>query len=121
MKKVIVFIVAVAVLGWFKMSDRGDVSDQTLGDMREIIESMDEYPRNEVFLDSFLKLAHVRAFGDTYDIGTKRRDASFDQEAYLTRVFDELIEECGNHKKPELADALRELRKEVYIEEEEGL
>jgi hypothetical protein len=117
MKKAAIAAIGIAVVVGFRMSNRGDASGQTLSEMREIIQSMDEYQDNDVLLDGFLKLAHVRAFGKAYDVGGRRDSATYDQEAYLDMVFDDMIEQCQNHHKTELADALQELRKEVYLEE----
>lgn len=101
-----VTILIIIIVVTTKMGDRSDDSEAIQAEAMELLKEVDGYDRNAGLLESFAKLAHQRAFEQAYSMGSRRREASFDDEVYMRVFFNQLVKSAQRMDKIRLANAL---------------
>ena len=120
MKRVAIIAVVIGVMVFFKMRNQGDDSAAVLSDMKAVISSMEAYEDNADFLDQTLETCHMTVFSDSYDMGSRRRGATFDEDKYIQDVLTLMVKHCNRFNRKELAAPLAELRDAIMAEVEKG-
>ena len=96
----VVVLIAGGVI-YLKFSNRAEAS----GDVREAIMSwiveLPCYQENTEKLEEMADRAHEHAFSMAYDMGSRHRSASFDDETYIAEFFGFMIKQA-----PEVAERL---------------
>ncbi len=113
MKRLLVILVLAAVFVGVKVSRRGGSQSKVLHDMRAIIEGLDTYEENADYLDALLVRHHPLAFDKAYDLGGRRRSATFDDELYLDTIFHNMVKECREDGGFGVCQELGQLRDEL--------
>ena len=109
-KKVLIGVVVVVALLAFKFMNAGDASADVKEEMREIVKLLPCYEDNAEYLDQQFELRHQFAFDKAYDLGGRRRSASFDADKYLEELFGAMIKDARDRAKHELVKCLQEER-----------
>ena len=106
-------LIAVAVFGgvfYFRMQRRADDSKQIHSEILQVLANMDGYSENEKVIKQMADVAHSQAFGAAYAVGSRRSGAKFDDEAYVNRFFDSMIEQAPLRMREKLVKPLREMK-----------
>ncbi len=112
-KKLGGILLAVALIGgalYLKFRNRGAAADDTLVQMQALIATIDGYQADQAYLKPLTERAHRAAFDGSYDIGGRRRRASFDEDKYLDAFFKHMIQACNADNHRDLVPALQTLR-----------
>ena len=117
MKKAAIILVIIGVGVFLKMRNQGDNSAQIHSDMREIISSLELYEANADYLDRTLETRHMKAFRDTYEMGGRRRGATFDQDKYIEDLLTMMVKDCNRDNKRDLVAPLVALREALLAED----
>ena len=64
---------------------------------------MPGYDENQSYINSIFEPCFETAFQASYDMGSRRRSAKFDQDKYITTLFDNLMVRSKQDGKEELA------------------
>jgi hypothetical protein len=102
-----ILIAIIAIIGlkfWRSSND----SKEVLAQAKELISEMPEYPQNAAYLDKLVDLHHTLAFNAAYDMGGRRRRASFNEKKYVHGLLTRMAESCRTDGKSELWKALQE-------------
>ncbi len=108
----------VIVLVAIKFSNRGDDSAQVLSEAKELIAQLEVYKPNAEYLDKLTERAHRHVFDKAYDMGGRRRGATFDEDKYLTALLDYMMAQCRTDRENDIAVALQKMREELAAETE---
>jgi len=95
---------------WWKTSQRGDANAQVYAHALEIVENAPGYGEQPEIYEGLARNAHPAAFAETYSMGGRRTGASFDDERYLTLLFEDMISEAKRNGHDEAAADLEALR-----------
>lgn len=101
--KFIGIIIVIAIVVGFKFYNKGKASDDIRSQTIEIVQAMPGYEENQAYIDSILEPCFATAFEASYDMGGRRRSAKFDQDKYITTLFDNLMERSKQDGKEDLA------------------
>jgi hypothetical protein len=110
MQKVGGVIVVIVILVGLKFWHRSDDSAEILADMKEVIAQLNVDEADAKYLEQMLEREHQRAFDAAYDMGGRRRRATFDEKQYLVQVLGAMAKQCDRDRSPEIADKLRTLK-----------
>lgn len=110
-----VAIVVFVIVAWQRS---GKDSDAVLNQMKQLVSQLDTYPQNAEYLDRMVEHEHKMSFHDYYDMGGRRRGASFDDEGYLRHLLDKMIANCNRDRREDVAKELMELRENLFSPEE---
>lgn len=112
-RKLAVLALTIAAIGgvlYFKFKRRGEASDVVRAEVVEFIQNnLKGYEQNRSLIDGWVQTAHDRAFAAAYDMGGRRRGATFDEDAYTAAFFESLENQAKARNKKDLALAIREL------------
>jgi len=117
MKRLGIILVLAAVGVGLKFARQGDDSKQVLSEMKEVFAEADFYQSDPEFMNDLLERHHLTAFNEAYDIGSRRRRATFDEDKYLDVLLTGMISECNQRDKREAAGALIAFKAAVQAEE----
>ena len=112
-KKILGFLVLVGVVVGIKFYNRGDDSAKVLKDFKEIMEKTDGYIAHSDVLEPMIQRAHQFVFDEAYDMGGRRRGASFDEDKYVVGMLDYMLNDCRKRHKKEAAEWVLAVRKAV--------
>jgi hypothetical protein len=107
---IVVIVLLIVGVTWLRMSRRADASAQVRADVEQMVKSIDNYAKYEKLLKTWTELAHRKAFDAAYDVGGRRRAASFDADKYIRAFFDDLIRSADQAKKADLVKSLKDLQ-----------
>ena len=107
---VLTVILAIAVLIYVKGQRRTDFEDQARKASMTLLKEVDNYQANEKFYSVRAEAAHKMAFGSAFDMGARRKAATFDEDRYLSLFFERLIDMVRNEGRQDLAKDLIKLR-----------
>ena len=96
-------IIVVAIIVGFKFYNKSKAGDDIRSQTIEIVQAMPGYDENQSYIDSILEPCFETAFEVSYDMGSRRRSAKFDQDKYITTLFDNLRVRSKQDGKEELA------------------
>ena len=96
-------IIVVAIIVGFKFYNKSKAGDDIRSQTIEIVQAMPGYDENQSYIDSILEPCFETAFEASYDMGSRRRSAKFDQNKYITTLFDNLRVRSEQDGKEELA------------------
>jgi hypothetical protein len=102
-----ILIAIIAIMG-LKFWRSGNDSKEVLAQAKELISEMPEYSENAAYLDKLAELHHPLAFNAAYDLGGRRRRASFNEKKYVHGLLTRMAESCRADGKKELQKALQE-------------
>ncbi len=106
LKSVIIFAVAISgVIGW-KFYNKSQASSETKEQVRALLVALPEYPAHADYFNELLDRSHEDAFSAAYQMGGRRRGASFDAEKYLQVVFANMVEHARADGRADLVAAL---------------
>ena len=97
-----IIIVVVIIVG-FKFYKKDEASDNIRSQTIEIVQVMPGYDENKLYIDSIFEPCFETAFQASYEMGSRRRSAKFDQDKYITTLFDNLMVRSKQDGKEELA------------------
>lgn len=97
-----IIIVVVIIVG-FKFYKKDEASDNIRSQTIEIVQAMPGYDENQSYINSIFEPCFETAFQASYDMGSRRRSAKFDQDKYITTLFDNLMVRSKQDGKEELA------------------
>ena len=97
-----IIIVVVIIVG-FKFYKKDKASDNIRSQTIEIVQAMPGYDENQSYINSIFESCFETAFQASYDMGSRRRSAKFDQDTYITTLFDNLMVRSKQDGKEELA------------------
>lgn len=101
--KFIGIIIVVAIVVGFKFYKKERFSENIKSQSIEIIQKIPGYDENKTYIDSIFESSFDKAFEGSYDIGGRRRGAKFDENKYITMLFDNLIGKAKLDGKEDLA------------------
>ena len=96
-------IVVIAVIVGFKFYNKSKAGDDIRSQTIEIVQTMPGYDENQSYIDSIFEPCFETAFEASYDMGGRRRSARFDQDKYISTLFDNLRQRSEQDGKEELA------------------
>ena len=99
----------VVVVVWSKASNRSDASEAVRAEIMELMEQLDVRDADRKFIDTWSKVVHIHAFEQAYELGGRRRSASFDRDKYVDAFFSRMLRLAEEWKRNQLVEALREL------------
>ncbi|HRX85131.1 MAG TPA: hypothetical protein P5572_08940 [Phycisphaerae bacterium] len=117
MKRLGVVVVLGVLLFGLKLWHRGDDGKQILKEAKLMVLAMHLPAEEEAYLTTILEREHQKAFDAAYDMGRRRRAATFYEDKYLDAIFAAWIRECQADGKPELADKVAALQAEIMAED----
>ena len=97
-----IIIVVVIIVG-FKFYKKDEASDNIRSQTIEIVQAMPGYDENQSYINSIFEPCFETAFQASYEMGSRRRSAKFDQDKYITTLFDNLMVRSKQDGKEELA------------------
>lgn len=103
LNKFIGIIIVVAIIVGFKSYNKSKAADDIRSQTIEIVQAMPGYDENKQYIDSIFGPCFETAFEASYDMGGRRRSAKFDQDNYITTLFDNLMTRSERDGKEELA------------------
>jgi len=115
-KKVVGFVVVLVVLVGIKFFTRSGDKEEILADMKKLVVRIEGYDQHAEYLDKLLEREHNRVFDKAYDMGGRRRGASFDETKYLGEVLTGMAADCERTKRTDLANSLRQYRDTLLAE-----
>ncbi|MCA9272699.1 MAG: hypothetical protein KDA31_06610 [Phycisphaerales bacterium] len=113
---IIVALVIAAIAIGLKFSNKSEESDHTRQQVSELLHTLPDYDQAGPWYEGLVDTHHEAAFSHHYDIGGRRRSASFDQMAYIHELLDLMAADADRQNQKERAEYIRELRKTVYID-----
>lgn len=116
-KKILGFLVVVGVIIGIKFYNRGDDSAQVLKDFKEIMAKSDGYDAHSDVLEPIIQRAHNSVFDSAYEMGGRRRGASFDDSKYVVGMLDYMLRDCRQRHKKEAAEWVLAIRKAIDSDE----
>lgn len=96
-------IIVVAIIVGFKFYNKSKAGDDIRSQTIEIVQVMPGYDENKLYIDSIFEPCFETAFQASFDMGSRRRSAKFDQDKYITTLFDNLMVRSKQDGKEELA------------------
>ena len=96
-------IIVVAIIVGFKFYNKSKAGDDIRSQTIEIVQAMPGYDENQSYIDSIFEPCFEAAFEASYEMGNRRRSAKFDQDKYITTLFDNLMVRSKQDGKEELA------------------
>ena len=109
-KKVLGIAAVVAVIMFFKMRGMGEDDSAIKQDMQTIVESLPCYGADGEYLDQILDRHHGAAFREAYEMGGRRRGSTFDQDAYVEKLFGSMIKSARDAGKSDVVECLQDAR-----------
>lgn len=109
-------VVAIAIacgLVWMNYSEKGDDKQELREVAFEVFAVLPDYEANQSEYEFYFDMYHDDAFEKHYRMGGKRRAASFDEEAYWTEMFGQMITSATADGEDEVAESLRSLQAEM--------
>ena len=107
---IIVALLIACGLVYMQYSNKGN-DEQELRDVaHEVLMTISDYDQNESDYDFYFDMHHEQAFEDNYQMGGKRRSASFDEDGYWTQILSAMIETAQADKEPEIIAGLQDLK-----------
>ncbi|MCK6483222.1 MAG: hypothetical protein HUU22_12350 [Phycisphaerae bacterium] len=116
---IVLSLLIIGGLFYFKMQRRSDTSDEVRTLMVSLIERMPEYQSEGKVLTQMAGFAHTVAFGEAYTVGYKARRTKLEEQKYFEVFFRSMIEQARDRGKPNLIKPLSELRDSVLAAAEE--
>ena len=109
-KKVLGIAVVVTAIMIFKMKNMGEEDSAIQEEMQAIVESLPCYDAHGEYLDTLFERHHGIAFQEAYEMGGRRRGATFDENAYIEKLFGRMIKNARDRSKRDLVECLQEAR-----------
>ena len=96
-------IIVVAIIVGFKFYNKSKAGDDIRRQTIEIVQAMPGYDENQSYINSIFEPCFETAFEASYDMGGRRKSAEFNQDKYITTLFDNLMTRSEQDGKEELA------------------
>ncbi len=119
MRKAAGIVVVIILLTGWRLHNRGSDDKQVLADMKALITELELSSEDTAYLNGIVDREHRLAFDGAYDMGSRRRGATFDEDKYVDAVFQAMIARCDKDKKKDLAGKLRIAHRIVLENEDE--
>lgn len=105
-KKIAIIVGVVALVVGYKVYKKQEHGAENKEILHGWIEKMPGYEENQEYIDSIFEDAHEVAFDKSYDMGSRRRGASFDHDAYARVAFSSMRDQANKDERPVLAEAI---------------
>ena len=103
LNKFIGIIIVVAIIVGFKFYNKSKAADDIRSQTIEIVQAMPGYDENKQYIESIFEPCFATAFEAAYDMGGRRRSAKFNQDKYITTLFENLMTRSERDGKEKLA------------------
>ena len=99
-------VVVIAVVAGYKNYNKSARSSEVRQSMETWIVAAPGYHENKDVFDELLKEAHKVAFKEAYDVGSRRRSATFDVDKYARVLFSTMQSKAEARGYSEIAKSL---------------
>ena len=113
MAGIIVAILIACGFVWMDYSKKGDDKQELRDVAFEVLAVLPDYEAHESEYQYYFDMYHDDAFETHYQMGGKRRAASFDEEAYWAEMLGLMINSADADGEDEVAESLRLLQTEM--------
>lgn len=110
MQRVVIFIVIAAIVVWSQWGNRDEADAAIKEQMLTLVQELPCYDGEEGYVAGLFDMQHMFAFNQAYDIGGRRRAASFDEEVYFDVLLNGMIIKARDRNKPDVVECLQPLR-----------
>lgn len=109
-RKLIIAAIIIPIFAGLTIYNRNKASDEVKSQTQELIQKMPSYEKEKQYIDNIFEASYKSAFEAAYDYGGRHRSASFDENKYITTVFDNMISMAKNDAKEDLASELHVIK-----------
>lgn len=110
-------VVALLIAGglvWMQYSNKGN-DEQDLKDVaHEVLMTINDYDQYESDYVFYFDMHHDEAFEDNYQMGGKRRSATFDEDSYWNQILDAMIATAQADKETQVVAGLQNLKVRLF-------
>lgn len=110
MKRVGIFIVIAAIAVWARMGNRDEADAAIKEQMLTLVQELPCYDGEDGYVAGLFDTQHMFAFNQAYDMGGRRRAASFDEDVYFDVLLNGMIIKARDRNKPDVVECLQPLR-----------
>lgn len=117
--KVLGFLVVAGLIGYVgysRISNRSDVEQQAVAAALAAVKEVDDYDKHAKWIDLNAPMVARQAFNSHYNMGGRRRSATFDADGFVMDFFEQLINSARDQGKQEIVKVLIKLRDERGID-----
>jgi hypothetical protein len=103
---------ALVVIGgvlYYRMGNRSDTSEEVKKEIMAFLPKVKDYAKHKTKLNQWADDAHRQAFNEAYDMGGRRRSATFDEDKYVSTFFEVLCKRAQTAGLRDLENNLRTL------------
>lgn len=117
---IIVALVIASVVVGFQYSNKGELADETRVQVSELLLTLPDYDEAGAYYEGLADVHHEGAFEHHHKMGGRRTSSSFDSMGYIRELLELMAKDAESSNQEVRAGYLRQLKSEVYIEEEAG-
>lgn len=111
MKRVLGFLVLVAIAVAVKLSVRSDADAEVKKLMHGAVTNLDSYSAEGQYLDDLVDREHTAAFDASFSMGGRHSRSKIDMAKYFTNILEAMQRDCRKDGKPKVAEELAALEK----------
>ena len=108
---VMVAVIFFGILG-YNFHRKGQVSDRYLTEAYSLVSLCDQYAKEQNYIIGICDAAHESAFNHAYDMGSRRRSASMNDDQYFTELFAAMRDQAVADHKQAVAESIVKLADE---------
>ncbi len=113
---IVAVVIAIVAVG-FKFSNKSDASDDVREQVTTLLVTLPDYEQARDYYEGLCDTHHELAFEEHYKMGSRRTGASFDHNGYIHDLLQRMAADAQRSGYEPQAKHLRELEKDVYVEE----
>lgn len=113
MKRVLGFLVFVAILVALKLNARSDADSDVREVMHGAVANLECYASEGAYLDELVDREHTAAFDASFTMGGRRTRSKMDMGKYFNSILEAMQRDCRKDGKPKVAEELAGLQKQL--------
>ncbi|GAB5496545.1 MAG: hypothetical protein Phyf2KO_16250 [Phycisphaerales bacterium] len=117
---IVVALVIAAVMIGLKFSKKDELATDTRVQVTELLTTLPDYNEAGPYYEGLADVHHERVFDHHHKMGGRRTSSSFDSMGYIRELLEEMAKDAERNNQDVRAGYLRDLKSDVYIEEEPG-
>ena len=106
---IVIALLIACGLVWFQYSSKGSEKDELRQVAYEVLATIDDYSQFESDYDFYFDMHHEEAFENNYQMGGRRRNATFDEDGYWNELLTAMIQTAQADEEPEIVAGLKDL------------